>query len=1530
MSWFETTAFASIAKNAFKEAQKKIDEALDIRDEHTASVGDSPTSPLSSTVKKQLKESSENFFANFGISNEVDNLKTDESSITKGDHSTSNEEIGSSRLVGSIWGSFTGSFFENPKLDSKDQVSEKASSLPVTPSEVVATQPPRSLSNITEKSRVDSSESSSIAKLSVEADSSTSVNSTQSPFLEEIQEPFLITSEKDLNKNDNLVHQNDSTGWEWGWDSSIMVMSSTSGKQGEDLYLSRSESFYQEESLADDSFDTEGFAKSRLIVGSIDSDASSIKRDSLGSVNSNKSQCEIDALAPVVEEVFVDDQSSSFLPENFQISNESKMENFYISRPTELYPTEKTVESPDSIVVLDSTITSPVEHPCHENDFQTKPFGCSLQLESMLSSPESIEVIGSADSLASPSSIEVISGTSTEISSPTTHEASNTLSEDFAAPVSTVSNNNSDFDSKTSNSSTDNTKEKESSWKGSQEDADSQAITKQPISSVTKNMHKEDKERVEHYSSQDIVGCLVEESKESFHSSTTSSSTLTVVDVTDSQMQDHENLLLSMNAGDIRKNLEDVDKDVRLENKSFSESSKEIETSDIKKEEFSMVDSAQTSTTILEMSSRSESSTDTVTASMESQHLTWSELTPLDDQTADLESSTIVKEVPEVQDLIEDAMDDTQSCRSFGNKSEDGSQITTDVTDSISNIPREQSPSSSDRSDPLKVSSGHSSGDELETATSSDIEVISSPSIDGSSNGNSRSTFNIPSSMANKVWFTTQRGLRTFINDKVDFMPTTSSSYNSGNKKDNNGNGGGYSGETVPSSMTTSFTSISESEGDSPHMPHSDFLQLEASRVTQALLQDIDARGKGHRRNKSNLSETSESSSEPQTPEVEKLLKKINHLTDVLETREMKVLELSHVNASLQETNLNMKSRLEELERQRKGNDNTECLREEYTQRMVVMERKFQQALREKEAIKKQLEEYKAEAASRRSHAEVAKEIEEKDIIIEELRREGEKLSKQQLTYSNTVKKLRAKEKDSDTCIKDQRDKIESLSIELDRLRKTLKAKEDVERRQIDAVRQLTIATQKQEEEMKSLKAENTELEGKLSALKEALDTAYKEMNELQRSAACKDAEAQKAALSAEVFAREKVETALSEAQKQSKKEQTALLAQIHELQDTLAQTELQYNRKERQMKAETQDLLHRLSEAESRADEISSSISAATRPLLRQMENLQATHAAQQTTWESMEESLTKRLGDAQNAATTSVKKEREAKEHLASLMTEVSSLHSQIATLQSDNTQLKTKLEVATLKATTLEEAKTREANQLEALKNSFAEEISDIKHERDVLEQQLEIEKTAVSAEKRKSSSLQEQLKEKDKKIAQLQLVTQSGGGGESRLSSPRSSPTPSLSRLSVAGSVNDSYAGSHWGDDVFDSSWTGPGRNNSIYEALRGNSAATVDALTSALRQREGEVHHLQSELTRLEAQKESLAQELIQSSRQSEEQVLKLNELQELHKVHKDLEQKYNALLQMYGEKVEEVEELRLDLDDVKEMYKLQIDQLMKT
>ena len=95
------------------------------------------------------------------------------------------------------------------------------------------------------------------------------------------------------------------------------------------------------------------------------------------------------------------------------------------------------------------------------------------------------------------------------------------------------------------------------------------------------------------------------------------------------------------------------------------------------------------------------------------------------------------------------------------------------------------------------------------------------------------------------------------------------------------------------------------------------------------------------------------------------------------------------------------------------------------------------------------------------------------------------------------------------------------------------------------------------------------------------------------------------------------------------------------------------------------------------------------------------------------------------------------------------------------------------------------------------SFAEEIGEVKRERDVFEQQLEIEKLSVNSEKKKVQALLEQIKDKDRKIA-AQLQSVPPATLNSRTSTPRSSPTPSLSRFSVGGgSFNESFTGSHWG-------------------------------------------------------------------------------------------------------------------------------------
>ena len=44
----------------------------------------------------------------------------------------------------------------------------------------------------------------------------------------------------------------------------------------------------------------------------------------------------------------------------------------------------------------------------------------------------------------------------------------------------------------------------------------------------------------------------------------------------------------------------------------------------------------------------------------------------------------------------------------------------------------------------------------------------------------------------------------------------------------------------------------------------------------------------------------------------------------------------------------------------------------------------------------------------------------------------------------------------------------------------------------------------------------------------------------------------------------------------------------------------------------------------------------------------------------------------------------------------------------------------------------------------------------------------------------------------------------------------------------------------------------------------------------------------------------------------------------LHSPWQEVERKCKAMLQMYGEKVEEAEELKLDIDDLKTMYRQQV------
>jgi chromosome segregation ATPase len=115
--------------------------------------------------------------------------------------------------------------------------------------------------------------------------------------------------------------------------------------------------------------------------------------------------------------------------------------------------------------------------------------------------------------------------------------------------------------------------------------------------------------------------------------------------------------------------------------------------------------------------------------------------------------------------------------------------------------------------------------------------------------------------------------------------------------------------------------------------------------------------------------------------------------------------------------------------------------------------------------------------------------------------------------------------------------------------------------------------------------------------------------------------------------------------------------------------------------------------------------------------------------------------------------------------------------------------------------------------------------------------------------------------------------------------------------------------------------------SFFESF--SSANVIENLHTQLRLRDGELHQFQEEAAKNERIRKSLNEEIAQLTIQNQELLLQMENLTDLQNRLEEVEKKYNTVLQLYGEKVEEAEELRLDLEDVKKMYTEQIDKLFE-
>uniref|UniRef100_A0A182KBZ4 TMF_TATA_bd domain-containing protein n=1 Tax=Anopheles christyi TaxID=43041 RepID=A0A182KBZ4_9DIPT len=660
---------------------------------------------------------------------------------------------------------------------------------------------------------------------------------------------------------------------------------------------------------------------------------------------------------------------------------------------------------------------------------------------------------------------------------------------------------------------------------------------------------------------------------------------------------------------------------------------------------------------------------------------------------------------------------------------------------------------------------------------------------------------------------------------------------------------------------------------------------------------------RGHTREISEISVNSGNSDDSShLPETELLMRRLVEISETLEQREYRLVELGRQNAELHEQNTQLTAQLESKAKREGGFDF-----DGYMHRLSSLERKFQQSIREKENLKSKLEALHIEADKQVAKCDMDKALIERDFIINELQKEGETLSKQVLHHSNIIKKLRTKEKECDVLIRKQCDEITDLTLETERLKRTLSAKDEVERSQIDAVHKLTSEKCKLERERSIL---NGNLEDQLQnneTLRKSLEIARNEHNE--QLEICQD-------LKKRLAKQQNCETDLLS----FKKTNEVLITQMDDLRKQLRRTEQDYGQRLNRAKNEHAEILRKLEASELRSEEEKNTSALLTKPLMKQLDSLQNLLRHKERMCEQRDAAFAQQLLEALERIKLIAEKEKTQRGIIIIMQNRITNLEERLTAARLQTEEIVNKLEQQT-------DSRERDCiNQLETIqlpRITFPDGLQ----------------KKAFGNECAHESETGLVYSDEVKFLNQNMLVE--GNEYNKKNDSPMTNeldlhkkgafPAASVGSLYLPDSLN-SIPWINLEDDVVPE---GKGASNDGIIAvgynlpISFNTTSHLETLQATLKQRDGEVYQLQWEVSRFQQERNVLSTELSNLTIELDNVRERFENSIRIEEEHTELQNRYDALLQMYGESVEKNEELQLDLVDVKEMYKLQIDDLLQ-
>ncbi|TNN08054.1 TATA element modulatory factor [Schistosoma japonicum] len=663
------------------------------------------------------------------------------------------------------------------------------------------------------------------------------------------------------------------------------------------------------------------------------------------------------------------------------------------------------------------------------------------------------------------------------------------------------------------------------------------------------------------------------------------------------------------------------------------------------------------------------------------------------------------------------------------------------------------------------------------------------------------------------------------------------------------------------------------------------------------------------------------------------LAKEFFDVKHLLNVREAKIMQLSQENNALQNSIAALENQLKTTLTTKDASPiDIASVTSEFSQRLADTEKRLQHVCRERDQLKKCLSsvQQKIPVVSRATGGdkpfvnndlkrlnELENVILQKNEEIEILLKEGHKLSADQLKTNNLLKKLRSEQKEYKQTESSHLKQIEQLTDEVQRLRNSLDNKDEILGTQFaNSTRQMKLINSL-EEQQEILKIQISKNEIKLSDQAQELDNLINENAELKEQLN-------------QIHRNSKAEGQCIKDLDKAKSECEILKQKLDSHSRDFNTFKMQHEEQAAKWREEILYYQGLLSDAQLKIDLSNETITNATQPIMKQLEIVQSNLNSCSVEWETKENQLNKLLADYKLTASNAQSSEETWRNQLQTTEENLTASKLEVNFLKQKCVDLE--------KALTVEREKSQnnmfDLQELTVKLKTSKSEANEFRSRVNELEQTLLLEENRFKSLETLNNKLSMQLEEmkiaNDDQSVQNKVMDHFNSHSDRKSSLNNSEPSSSLTSPKILKLPSDII------------------------------NQASMEYIQSQLQLREGECAHLKREIEQLTTTQEKLLSEVAKQTARAE-MYEKLAGVKYTKNVNNtisqssnssvfiknnytdgdndkyndandptvELQQRYETLLVLCGRLIEENNELKLDLADIKEMYRAQIDMLLK-